>query len=255
MPFFVSRLLRAQQSVVGLEMPAQHAGRPGMHMGSKELSIPMQSHVTGKGVAAYLEGSEGVPDLELESLSSAACSGADKPGALAAIMRSEDLQPTPYVQQYFVGHCSQPSSTSEGSESKGPDSPPSAQRCASTSDASYNRPVLSSNLDVLLKLPELLLGQPRRSQKMQPLVDYSKSILLTSSHYIETMELKAQQKEEATHEAACRKEVATQKRLLHDVEQRRKEEDKLRKAEEARAREAFQQRWTKEAIRESSEHL
>ena len=126
---------------------------------------------------------------------------------------------------------------------------------AGNSDASRDRPVPNTNLDALLELPQLSVAQEKRSQKTQSLVDYLKSILLTSSQYLETMELKVQRKEEATCEAARRKELAAQKQLLRDAEQQRKEEDKCREAEEARVREAFRQCWTKEAIRESGERL
>ena len=75
-----------------------------------------------RGVAACLEGSKGVPNLE--SMSFDACRDAEDTSALAAIIRREDLEPTAHVYQYFVGHCSQLASGSEGFESTGPDSPP-----------------------------------------------------------------------------------------------------------------------------------
>ena len=67
------------------------------------------------------------------------------------------------------------------------------------------------------------------------------------------MDLKAQRKEEATYVAACRKEVVTQIRPQWDIEHYRKEEEKLKKVEEASAKEAFKQRKKSKAIRESGE--
>ena len=127
-----------------------------MQMGSREPSIPVQSHVPG--VLACLEGSKRALDSESTSLSSIACSDAEDTGTLAAITRGEDPEPVPHVQQYFIGHYSQSPFESEGSKSFGPDSPPSRQRTTVTSNAFHDCPVLSSNLDAILELPKSLLA-------------------------------------------------------------------------------------------------
>ena len=52
--------------------------------------------------------------------------------------------------------------------------------------------------------------------------DYSKSILLTSDQYIQTMELKAKKKEDALIEAERRREEARHHRVAREVEKQRK---------------------------------
>ena len=62
-----------------------------------------------------------------------------------------------------------------------------------------------------------------RAWKREALVDYSKSILLTNSQHIETMELKQQCKQAAVEEAQRQKQAAAQKRTAEEVERLRKE--------------------------------
>ena len=56
-----------------------------------------------------------------------------------------------------------------------------------------------------------------RPQKKDALVDYSKSILLTSTQYVETMELKQQHKEATLEEAKGRKEAEALKHTLQEA--------------------------------------
>ena len=70
-------------------------------------------------------------------------------------------------------------------------------------------------------------------------MDYSKSILLTSEQYVETMELKAKKREDALVEAARRREEASNCRATRALEKERKDKEKAHKAAEACAKENF----------------
>ena len=101
----------------------------------------------------------------------------------------------------------------------------------------------------------LVLPTATRRRRHEALVDYSKSILLTSEQYIETMELKAKKKEDALIEAARRREEVCNRRAVQALEKERKKREKAQKAAEARAKENFHQQWTTEAIREAGKRL
>ena len=229
-PFSKSRLAGTQESEAGTQeagtqesgagsrMPALHAGR---------IEFPEQSQLPGGGEAGWQSNSKEGPKSESESVTSGASSDGEDPAALAAVLRGEFPEPAPNVQQYFVG---QSASASDAFDNDVPKSPPVVSTCAGSSDGSRDHRVRNTTLDALLELPDLPLAREKRCPKTQPLVDYSKSILLTSSQYLETMELKAQRKEEATREATRRKDLAAQKRVQCDAERRRKEEEKRRKA-------------------------
>jgi hypothetical protein len=65
---------------------------------------------------------------------------------------------------------------------------------------------------MLLELPTVGPSRPRRWSG-EPLVDYSKSIILTKDDYIRMMEAKKSRKEQAIAEAAKRKVEAERKKL------------------------------------------
>lgn len=56
-------------------------------------------------------------------------------------------------------------------------------------------------IEYFLQLPEILMQPQRRKSQEELLVDYSKSILVTSEEYLQAMELKVEQKEKARKEA------------------------------------------------------
>ena len=123
----------------------------------------------------------------------------------------------------------------------------SAARPSSTSQV--------EGLNALLELPSLPQTGRRTYRSREALVDYSKSILLTSEEYVHTMEVKAKRKQEALVEAARRREEASWRRSARDMEKQRKEQEKAQKVGEACARENFRQQWTTEAIREAGERM
>ena len=123
----------------------------------------------------------------------------------------------------------------------------SAARPSGTSQA--------EGLNALLELPSLPQTARRTCRSREALVDYSKSILLTSEEYVHTMEVKAKRKEEALVEAARSREEASRRRSAREMEKQRKEQKKVEKAREARARENFRQQWTTEAIGEAGERM
>ena len=110
-------------------------------------------------------------------------------------------------------------------------------------------------IENFLQLPEVPVQPRRRRSLEEPLVDYSKSILLTSETYMEAMELKAERKEKARKEAELRKAESERKKEARALEKQRKEVEKIQRVNDARAKEAFAQNWTTKAIREAGERL
>ena len=116
-------------------------------------------------------------------------------------------------------------------------------------------PPIARGIERFLQLPEIPVQPRRRRSQEEPLVDYSKSILVTSEEYMNAMELKAERKEQARKEAERRKLEGERKREARVIEKQRKEEEKIQRTRDARAREAFAQKWTTKAIREAGERL
>lgn len=116
-------------------------------------------------------------------------------------------------------------------------------------------PPTAGGIERFLQLPEIPVQPRRRRSQEQPLVDYSKNILVTSEEYLQAMELKAERKEQARKEAEHRKLEGEKKKEARVLEKHRKEEEKIQRARDARAREAFAQKWTTKAIREAGERL
>ena len=79
----------------------------------------------------------------------------------------------------------------------------------------------------LFSLPQVQSRGHRGSQVEQTLIDYSKSILMTSDEYIATMTAKATRKEAVAREQEERKIQAEQKKAQREQEKAPKEADKL----------------------------
>ena len=60
--------------------------------------------------------------------------------------------------------------------------------------------LLGRDISSFLELPQIHM-QPRIQRTLEPLVDYSQSILLTSDNYLQSMAAKAQKREEAKQES------------------------------------------------------
>ena len=99
--------------------------------------------------------------------------------------------------------------------------------------------VAACNVSSLLDLP--VLPTAPRCRQREALVDYSKSILLTSEQYIKTMELKAKKREDALVKAARRREEATNRRVARALDKEWKDREKAQKVAEARTKENFRQ--------------
>jgi hypothetical protein len=95
----------------------------------------------------------------------------------------------------------------------------------------------------------------RRKSREEPLVDYSKSIMLTSNEYLQCMEVKAERKKKARKEAELRKVEAEKRKDAKAFEKIQKQAGKAQRAKDAQAREAFKQKWTAGTIREAGEQL
>ena len=128
------------------------------------------------------------------------------------------------------------------SNSEGPQNPPYAND--NSDEASGAAPPKSTSasthgLNTLLKLPQLPQASRRTSGRREALINYSKSILLTSEQYVQTMQVKAKRKEEALIEVARWTEQTRLRRAVRELEKERKESEKVQKAAEAHMRENF----------------
>ena len=73
------------------------------------------------------------------------------------------------------------------------------------------------------ELPQLVRSVRRARRDGEPLIDYSKSIIMTSEEYISTMAAKAARKEAVANEREERKKLAEQKKLQREQERAQKE--------------------------------
>ena len=83
----------------------------------------------------------------------------------------------------------------------------------------------------LFPLPHLQRSRRTRAQG-EPLIDYSKSILMTSEEYIAAMEEKVAKREAVAKEREARKNQAEQKKIQREESKARKEAEKARKEAE-----------------------
>lgn len=78
-------------------------------------------------------------------------------------------------------------------------------------------------IETFLQLPEVPVNPRRRRNREEPLIDYSKSIMMTSEEYLRSMELKARRKEDARLESERRKvEAEEKKRPAPQIDARRR---------------------------------
>ena len=79
----------------------------------------------------------------------------------------------------------------------------------------------------LFPLPQVQRPPQRRAQEGEPLIDYSKSILMTSEDYIVAMAAKATRKQTVAKEREERKKQAELQKAQREEEKARKEAEKL----------------------------
>ena len=83
--------------------------------------------------------------------------------------------------------------------------------------------VAPTPIENFLQLPEVPVNPRRRRTREEPLIDYSKSIMMTSEEYLRIMELKAQRKEDARLESERKKaEVEEKKKPAPQINARRR---------------------------------
>jgi hypothetical protein len=172
---------------------------------------------------------------------------AEERGSGIQICDSQATMPNqPAREQHFIGNCDPQLRNS------------SRQMASASSDGSETQNhenALQPSIHSFLQLPEVVVqGRPRRTRE-EPLVDYSKSIMLTSEQYLQNMELKAERMEKAKREAEARKLEAEKKKETKAAEKLQKEAKKAQREVDARSREAFKQKWSPEAIRQVGEQL
>jgi hypothetical protein len=116
---------------------------------------------------------------------------------------------------------------------------------------------LDGDRDKLSKLLELpRIGPPvKRKRTSEPLVDYSKSIILTRDTYIALMKKKECRKEQAEKKHEEQHLEAEWKKLERVVLKEIKEAEKLRKVADARAQKAFRERWSTKAVAAAGQQL
>jgi hypothetical protein len=80
-----------------------------------------------------------------------------------------------------------------------------------------------SSIHRFLQLPEVLVPERRRKCREELLIDYKKSIMLTSNDYLHSMEVKAARKEKARYEAEQRKVDAEKRKDLRAAKKLQKQ--------------------------------
>jgi hypothetical protein len=102
-------------------------------------------------------------------------------------------------------------------------------------------------------LPQLL-AQPRQN-RLEPLVDYTKSIIMTSEHYILAMEDKAARKEAVQQEKENRLLEAERTRQIKSTERMRVQLLKVERLQDRAVRKAFNDQWLAAAVARAGEEL
>jgi hypothetical protein len=90
-----------------------------------------------------------------------------------------------------------------------------------------------------LQLPIVPVSRFRRGTGEEPLIDYSKSILMTSDSYIDSLEVLAVRRQDATRAREIRKLEAEARKRRREAEKAEREKRKKHREEEraAKARE------------------
>jgi hypothetical protein len=111
-----------------------------------------------------------------------------------------------------------------------------------------------SSISRFLQLPEVQAGPSRRTT-LEPLVDYTKSIIMTSDAYIKAMEDKAARKEVLEKEKQVKKREAELTQGRRAEEKLMKETAKKQRLADVRARRAFAEKWSAKAVAQVGENL
>lgn len=117
------------------------------------------------------------------------------------------------------------------------------------SDGEDDAPPLPQNF---FELPQLVRSVRRAQCDGEPLIDYSKSIIMTSEEYISTMEAKASRKEAVAKEREEQKKLAKHRKLQREQERAQKEADRILRRVHADRKRAEKER---EKARKDSERF
>jgi hypothetical protein len=128
----------------------------------------------------------------------------------------------------------------EGEES------PSSQECGSE-----NGP--QNHFSHFLRLPQQEVRPPR--VRNEPLIDYSKSHILTSEQYVESAKAIAEKVAQAKDATVEKKKETTLKAAKKVEEKLQKAEENIQKEKDKEAKKIFKEKWTPTAISEAGEKL
>jgi hypothetical protein len=174
---------------------------------------------------------------------------------------------TTAAEQYYVGRleeptvgagardCDQGASVDQDAEELAlpqPQRAPPVVNVGFGSEGGQSSP--PSSISRFLQLPEVQAGPSRRTT-LEPLVDYTKSIIMTSDAYIKAMEDKAARKEVLEKEKQVKKREAELTKGRRAEEKLMKETAKKQRLADVRARRAFAEKWFAKAVAQAGENL
>jgi len=96
-----------------------------------------------------------------------------------------------------------------------------------TSRVDLTRVKKALTIEKIKKASVTLTSSQKKSYTIEPLVDYSKSIIITSKDYIEAMAINAARREHVAKEREERKKVQEEKKKEREALKARKEANKL----------------------------
>jgi hypothetical protein len=136
-----------------------------------------------------------------------------------------------------------PAEDSMGGDLRGGSSNANSENDASMDDLPESSQAGERQTSRLLEFPRV--GPPHKLKRHgEPLIDYSKSIILTCEGYMNMMQEKAAQKKEIATKKEERRLEAQRKRSERELQKIQKEAKKQQRAADAKAKEEFNARWT-----------
>ena len=161
-----------------------------------------------------------------------------------------ESQPMP-VQHFYVGTAS---ANAADSDSDGSNSNQSVQTTPIAEDP--RAPPVTPAIAALLALPKIAVAPSRkRAGSQEALVDYLRSLLLTSEEYITAMEEKSCRCEEARVQTQIRREQAQHRRREKEEEKVLKNLERVEREAQKESHVAFKARWSKEVICQVGERM
>ena len=131
---------------------------------------------------------------------------------------------------------------------------PPVEACGQGASAALGGGGSSSRLQGLLALPRIPTKRPRKKYQ-DPIIDYSKSLLLTSEDYLNAMQEKAEKREAVRREAEQRRTEMQRRRFERQAEKERRDAERAQRRADKEAMAAFRKKWTPQAISAAGEQL